>query len=149
MSNTAFPDTTDSYAPDFTPVRLQRVRHDGWTEPRQRCFVEALAVTGSVEAAARMVRMSRKSAYALRSRPDAGSFALAWDEAVSIGRMRLFDAMMDRATNGVTTLTLRLGGAVDIKHGIDGRLIASQVRAELARNVGLGVAAKATQGDIR
>lgn len=123
--------TDESIAPDFTPVVLARNRHDGWTAQKQRMFIKALAVTGSVEAAARMVKMSRKSAYALRNRPDAEDFNRAWDTAIWTGRARLFDYMFDRAINGVTTITLKMGGAVDISHGKDGRLVAAQLKAPL------------------
>lgn len=119
----------ESPPPDFTAVPMARNRHDGWTVERQREFIRALAVVGSVDAAAKMVGMSRKSAYQLRNRPDAKSFARAWDIALSAGRARLFDYMMDRAINGVTTIRLKLGGAVEIGHGMDGQLVAAQLRA--------------------
>jgi hypothetical protein len=43
---------------DFTPVP-RRYRHDGWTPGRQRGFIGALAVTGCVERAARMVNIAQ------------------------------------------------------------------------------------------
>jgi hypothetical protein len=67
--------------PAFAPVRL-RARADGWTPVRQAAFLGALAVTGSVGAAARRVGMSRVAAYRLRKRPGAGSFAAAWDKVL-------------------------------------------------------------------
>lgn len=121
----------DFAPPDFTPVPLARTRHDGWTPERQRAFLTALAATGTASAAAKMVGMSRKSAYALRARADAGSFADAWDKAISFGRARMFDSMMERAMNGVTTFTLRMGGAVDIRHGPDGHLMAAYLKSPL------------------
>jgi hypothetical protein len=42
-------------------------------------FLGALAVTGSVRAAAQRVGMARETAYRLRRRPGAASFARAWD----------------------------------------------------------------------
>jgi len=69
-----------SSAPDFTPVPL-RARRDGWTVERQRAFIAALRKTRSISKAAGAVGMSRKSAYGLRERPGAQSFAAAWDEA--------------------------------------------------------------------
>lgn len=69
-----------SSAPDFDPVPV-RARRDGWTPERQRAFIAALRATRSISKAARAVGMSRKSAYRLRDRPDAQSFAAAWDEA--------------------------------------------------------------------
>jgi hypothetical protein len=78
-----------------------------------------------------MVGMSRKSAYTLRARAGAESFAAAWDHAISCGRDRIFDTMMERALNGVTTFTLRMGGAVDIRHGPDGQLVAAHLKTRL------------------
>ena len=66
----------------FTPVPV-RGRHDGWTVDRQKGFILRLALGGHVTLAARAVGLSRKSAYRLRERPDARSFAAAWDKAVS------------------------------------------------------------------
>jgi hypothetical protein len=56
-----------------------RARTDGWTPERQAAFLGALAETGSVSAAARRVGMARETAYRLRRRSDATSFAAAWD----------------------------------------------------------------------
>jgi hypothetical protein len=56
-----------------------RARRDGWTARRQAGFLAALALTRSVSAAARRVGMARESAYRLRRRPEAASFAETWD----------------------------------------------------------------------
>ena len=64
--------------PAFLPVPL-RTRSDGWISARQATFLVALAATGSVSAAARKVGMARESAYRLRRRCGAESFAAAWD----------------------------------------------------------------------
>lgn len=64
--------------PAFTPVPL-RYRADGWTPGRQADFLGALAETRSVAAAARHVGMTRESAYRLREKAGAESFAAAWD----------------------------------------------------------------------
>lgn len=64
--------------PFFQPVPL-RNRADGWTARRQSDFLAHLYLTGSVASAARAVGMSRMSAYRLRRREDAQSFAHAWD----------------------------------------------------------------------
>ena len=127
----------DIAAPAFTPVLLVRTRHDGWTVPRQTAFLRALCVTGSVSSAARMVGMSRKAAYGLRARAGAESFALAWEIALGEGQARAFDWLMERALNGVTTIQLRTGGAVEVGHGPDRRLVANPLKRNL------------TQGDLR
>lgn len=64
--------------PPFLPVPL-RARADGWTVDRQVRFIGMLAETGCVAAASRAVGMSRESAYRLRARNGAASFAHAWD----------------------------------------------------------------------
>lgn len=68
--------------PLFRPVPL-RARVDGWSEGRQCGFLAQLYVTGSVSAAARSVGMTRASAYRLRERAGAESFARAWDHVLS------------------------------------------------------------------
>jgi len=64
--------------PFFHPVPL-RARCDGWSEGRQCVFLAQLYVSGSVSAAARAAGVTRASAYRLRARGDAESFAHAWD----------------------------------------------------------------------
>ncbi|MEM7700360.1 MAG: hypothetical protein AAF251_00340 [Pseudomonadota bacterium] len=90
-----------SALPDFTPVPSQRNRHDGWTPERQRDFIEALADTGSVEAACRHVNMSTAGAYRIRRLPQAESFREAWVAALDLGVQRLEDVAMERALHGV------------------------------------------------
>lgn len=69
--------------PDFDPVPI-RARRDGWTVERQCAFMAALHATRSVSKAARAVGMSRETAYRLRERPGAESFAAAWDAAFAL-----------------------------------------------------------------
>jgi hypothetical protein len=66
----------------FTPVAL-KARHDGWTAVRQRRFIEVLAETRSVTRACAAVGKSAATAYALRNRSGAESFAAAWDRALT------------------------------------------------------------------
>lgn len=63
--------------PFFRPVPL-RARADGWSEERQCGFLAALYATGSVAGAARSVGMTARTAYRLRARTGAESFAQAW-----------------------------------------------------------------------
>jgi hypothetical protein len=67
----------------FRPVPL-RSRRDGWSEGRQCAFLVQLYLTGSATAAAKAVGMSRASAYRLRERQGAESFAFAWDRVLSL-----------------------------------------------------------------
>jgi hypothetical protein len=59
-----------------------KIRRDGWTPERQLRFLGALAATRSVTRAARAARMSRESAYRLRTRKEGALFAAAWDRAL-------------------------------------------------------------------
>jgi hypothetical protein len=86
--------------PYFAPVPRKCLRHDGWTPDRQRAFIEALADTGCVKVAARMVNMAHASAYALRRQPGAEGFRRAWDAALDLGLQVLKDEAFDRALNG-------------------------------------------------
>ena len=74
--------------PAFYPVPT-RTSRDGWTIERQADFLGLLAETGSVLAACEAVGMSRKSAYQLRARHRAESFAAAWDAALGAPRRKV------------------------------------------------------------
>ena len=68
--------------PFFRPPTL-RARADEWSDARQFGLFSQLHVTGSVAAAARSVGMTRASAYRLRERQGAQSFAQAWDRVLT------------------------------------------------------------------
>ena len=86
--------------PDFTPVPRKKPRHDGWTPERQRAVIAALADTGCVSIACRMVNMSQPSYYMLRRQPGAESFRAAADAAQALGLQVCKDEAFDRAMNG-------------------------------------------------
>jgi hypothetical protein len=89
-----------SALPDFAPVPRKSPRHDGWTPARQKAFIEALADTGCVAIAARMVNMSQASVYQLRRQPGAESFRAAMEAAQTLGLQPVKDEAFDRAMNG-------------------------------------------------
>ncbi|WP_230461237.1 hypothetical protein [Sphingobium sp. CAP-1] len=68
----------------FTPVPHQR-RARGWTSQAQIAFIAALSRCGVVAQAARSVGCSPRSAYLLRRKAGADSFAAAWDWALEMG----------------------------------------------------------------
>jgi hypothetical protein len=109
---------TDSY--DFTPVTTAS-RSDGWTPDRQRRFIAALAEHGGVAAAARSVGMTPQTANRLRKRPDAVSFARAWDKAVEEGRARSVDEALKRGLEGVVVPVMRNGKIVGHRRRFDNR----------------------------
>lgn len=99
----ANPDTPETYNPDdyrWVPVR-RRPRYDGWTDEKQRRFIEVLADTGIVSAAAKAVGMSRESANRLRRSPHGAGFARAWDAARHHAGSALEDIAFERAIEGV------------------------------------------------
>lgn len=116
----------------FTPVPGQRHRADGWTPATQTNFILALEAMGSVGQASKAVGMGRRSAYRLRERPGADSFAAAWDRALSTGRLRQFDYAMDRALNGITTVRILRGGAIDVTGGPDMDVVRAAIREDAA-----------------
>ena len=114
-------DDTDPLA--FTPVPLVRARHNGWSAIRQRKFLELLAQSGTVAQAAKAVGMSAKSAYALRKRPGAESFAKAWDDLQFQAQQQHFDRLMDIAMNGRLVPVRYRGKIVDWERRHDDRLL--------------------------
>ena len=98
---------------EFTPVPRQKDRSNGWKPEVQRAFIEALADTGSVRAACRVIGRSDNSAYQLRRHPDGAEFAAAWDAALDHGIRRMEDALMERALNGVEVACCRFRGHRD------------------------------------
>ena len=83
----------------FTPAPT-RNRNAGWTAERQRKFIERLALTGSVGEACAIAGVASSSAYRLRNKAGAESFARAWDAALSMSATRLAAIAFDRAING-------------------------------------------------
>lgn len=86
----------------FTPVPFAAKRYGGWTPNRQRKFIYHLSRIGVVAAAAKAVGMSRTSAYKLRERKGAESFAAAWDMALEMGHGNADDHAITRAIEGYT-----------------------------------------------
>ena len=113
----------------FTPVPLDRHRRNGWTAVQQERFILALQVMGSVGQAAKAVGISRQSAYNLRERQGAEGFAKSWDVAIEMGRLRQFDHAMERAMNGVTTISVLRGGGVTVAGGPDMQIMRSALRS--------------------
>lgn len=96
-------ETAPDYNPDeyrWVPVR-RRQRMDGWTEEKQRRFIEELADIGLVGRAAKAVGMTRESAYRLRRAPHATAFADAWDVARQHAAGLIEDIAFERAIQGV------------------------------------------------
>ena len=121
----ALPDP-EPYDPDeyrWVPVR-RRPRHDGWTEEKQRRFIEALADTGLVSHAAKAVGMGRASANRLRRSPHGAAFARAWDAARLHAGAALEDIAFERAIEGIEhNVYNEYGDVVATKHVVNDRML--------------------------
>jgi hypothetical protein len=96
-------DLLDAYDPAdyrWVPVK-RRPRLDGWTEEKQRRFIEVLADTGMVSAAAKAAGMTREGAYALRRSAHGAAFGRAWDAARHHAGSLLEDIAFERAIEGI------------------------------------------------
>jgi len=82
----------------------------GWSADRQRRFIEVLAETGTVHAAAKSAGLSARGAYALRVRSPA--FAAAWDGAQQLAVGRLSALAFDRAIHGRVEQLYRDGALI-------------------------------------
>lgn len=116
----------------FDPVPVV-ARHDGWTPDKQRGFVDALAACGCVKAAAGHVGMTAKSAYRLRNRADAASFAAVWDHAQREGVARTHDNAVERAIYGEQVPIYRRGRQVGTRVRHDNRLVCAMLKHDAAR----------------
>ncbi|MEZ5682235.1 MAG: hypothetical protein R3E14_13180 [Erythrobacter sp.] len=114
--------------PAFTPVPRLKERSNGWKPEVQRAFIEALADTGSVAAACRMVRRSTHGAYHLRRQEGAEEFAAAWQAALDLGMQRIEDVAMDRALNGVEQPVYSYGKLVGTRVVHNDRLLMFMLR---------------------
>ena len=119
--------------PHFTPVPLARSRHDGWTPARQRIFLAALATTGVVAKAARAAGMGVTSAYNLRRRVGAESFAAAWDQVENAARDRALAYVIEHVLNGETLPRFYRGRYVGTIHRVDRKVMLAAVRAAFAQ----------------
>lgn len=124
---------TESIAPAatylFTPVKLARTHATGWTADAQVAFIAALARAGVVAVAARSVGKSPRSAYQLRARPGAESFAQAWDRALDEGQTRAIDVGLARSLQPMVVPVFRHGRQVGTRERFDNGLAIAALRA--------------------
>ena len=113
----------------FDPVPLARTRHDGWLPKKQKLFIAKLAETGLIAQAAHACGMSAKSAYALRKRPGAQSFAKAWDKAAQAGQLRARETLVDVALEEIRVPIMRNGKQVGERVKTNHRALFAAVRS--------------------
>ena len=113
-------------------------RHDGFTPERQAAFLDALAATGSVSAAAQAVGLSRTAIYNLRNREDeAGdTFRAAWDARIRQAVAVLAETAFDRAINGVEEPVFHKGEQVGTRIRHNDRLLMFLLKALDPENYG-------------
>ncbi|WP_431470286.1 hypothetical protein [Sphingosinithalassobacter sp. LHW66-3] len=116
----------------FAPVPLARVTAGGWTSERQIAFVAALARSGVVARAARSVGKSARSAYQLRERPGAESFAAAWDAALDRARDEALGAALGTLSDPERVPVLYRGRIIGWRERVNERLLIAALRARRA-----------------
>jgi hypothetical protein len=118
-------DPRDYDPADYRWVPVRRVpRFDGWTEEKQRRFIEVLADTGQVRLACDAVKLSRESAYKLRRAPGRAAFARAWDAARLHAAHAIEDIAFERAIEGTEHPVFNLHGEeVGVRRRYDPRLL--------------------------
>ena len=115
--------------PAFDPVPV-RPRRDGWTPERQRRFIAALAECRCVHRAVKAVGLSRESAYCLRRKSGAESFAAAWDAILAARPVAPanLSLLWHRAFYGTLKPIVRQGQVVAYLHAPDNRALMSLLR---------------------
>ncbi len=109
--------------PRFEPWRPQRARVNGWTADVQHAFIAALTRIGCANAAAKAVGKSRRSAYLLRDKEGAESFAAAWECALLEGRRNARTVAINRALHGDVEPQFRDGRFIGYKTIRNDRLL--------------------------
>jgi hypothetical protein len=136
------PDNYDPAEYRWVPVR-RRPRYDGWTEEKQRRFIEMLADTGLVSAAAKAVGMSRESAYRLKRSAHGAAFARAWDAARHHAGGFVEDVAFERAIEGVEhNVYDEYGEVVCTKRVYNDRLLMFLLRHLKPERYGAGASAQ-------
>ena len=113
---------TEPTAPQSAPRRIPAASQHHWSRAKMARFLAELASTHSVAAAARMVGMTRQSAYRLKARLRDQPFDLAWEAAVQSGYDLLHQAALDRALNGIELPVHHKGELVGTRRHYDERL---------------------------
>jgi len=114
--------TAEELAAAF-PADGPRRRSDGWTPPRQRAFLEAIAGCCTVREACARVGLSPASAYAFRNSPVGRLFGIGWDAASLRARGAIHDLAIARVIEGYEERITRQNGEVIVRQRHDNRLM--------------------------
>lgn len=138
-SRTAFfdePSEADDPLLGFAPYVHKAPRRNSITPERQRAFIAALAATGIVTQAARVIGASLEALYKLRHQPGAEGFAAAWEAAIDRGMLRLEDCALERAIRGEERPVVSQGKLVTTYTRHDTALMLFLLRQRLSRRYG-------------
>ncbi len=144
----------------FTPPRMQRPRRWGWSADRERVFLQTLADTCNVSAAARAISMTLPPLY--QRRKQGHHFAKAWDAALGNGlaalEARLIQACCDLMEGNAPPPCFTPGGCTGARAGcqhqrcdLAGQRTQEAARGDQAAGVAAGAAAQhrgSAGGDI-
>jgi hypothetical protein len=111
--------------PAFTPWWPKRERAQGWSALVQRAFIAELTRIGSVSAAAQAVGKTARSAYQLRDKAGAESFAAAWECAKALGQEQAQRVAIQRALHGEVIPQFRNGHFLGYKIVQNDRMLIS------------------------
>ena len=107
----------------FAPYIHKAPRRNSISPERQQRFIAALAASGIVTQAARVIGASLEALYRLRHQPGAEQFSAAWDQAIDRGMARLEDCALERALVGEERPVVRNGEIVGSWRYHDTRLL--------------------------
>ena len=107
----------------FAPYIHKAPRRNSISPERQKRFIAALAASGIVTQAARVIGASLEALYRLRHQPGAEQFSAAWDQAIDRGMARLEDCALERALVGEERPVVRSGEIVGSWRYHDTRLL--------------------------
>ena len=112
----------------FAPYIHKAPRRNSISPERQQRFIAALAASGIVTQAARVIGASLEALYRLRHQPGAEQFSKAWDAAIDRGMARLEDCALERALVGEERPVVRNGEIVGSWRYHDTRLLTFLLR---------------------
>ncbi len=135
--------------PNFTPWRAKRERVGGWSPEVQRAFIAELTRIGSVGAAARSVGKTARSAYQLRDKDGAESFAVAWLAAMQVGQECAQQVAIERALHGELVPQFRAGRFTGYKMVHNDRLLIAALSSSRRYADGGDTAAQLSQWEMR
>ena len=112
----------------FAPYVHKAPRRNSISPERQQRFIAALAASGIVTQAARVIGASLEALYRLRHQPGAEDFSKAWDQAIDRGMARLEDCALERALVGEERPVVRGGEIIGSWRYHDTRLLTFLLR---------------------